>query len=342
MTECGAMRRLFLPLLAAGLLAPAIASAQTETTTTPVPPPAAEPAPTVPAPLAPTPKLSVTIERTSGSQRAVIAGFRFVVRGRLEQFVAGQRFRIALYRGARKVAVKAVTLQRSGSKGVFAAGFTATGSGRLLVRVSHRQTPQLDTIVAAPRHVLVLARSAAPGDRGLVVRLLQRRLAALGYVVGKRGFYDDRTTRAVLAFRKLTGMSRIGVAGSDVFAKLARGAGAFKVRYPGHGHHVEADLTHQVLALIDRGKVQRIYPLSSGKPSTPTVLGNYSVYMKDPGYNAKGMYYSSYFTGGYAIHGYAEVPIYPASHGCLRVPVPDAVSIYDWVRYGDRVDTYYR
>jgi len=335
------MRRSLPLLLTALVLVPAgTAAAQAEMSPTP-PPPATEttPAPTTPLPA---PKLTVTVSNTSGSQRAIIAGFRFAVRGRLDRFVAGQRFRIALYRGKRKVAVKAVTLQQSGSKGVFVAGFTATGSGRLLLRVSHRQTPELDTVVAAPRHIMVLARAAAPGDRGLVVRLLQRRLAALGYVVGQRGLYDERTTRAVLAFRKLTGMARTGIASGDVFNKLARGAGAFKVRYPGHGHHVEGDLTHQVLALIDHGKVQRIYPLSSGKPSTPTVLGNYSVYMKDPGYNAKGMYYSSYFTGGYAIHGYAEVPIYPASHGCLRVPVSDAVSIYDWLRYGDRVDTYYR
>ena len=47
---------------------------------------------------------------------------------------------------------------------------------------------------------------------------------------------------------------------------------------------------------------------------------------------------SSYFIGGYAIHGYASVPTFPASHGCVRVPVPNARSIYDWLRIGDRVD----
>ena len=52
------------------------------------------------------------------------------------------------------------------------------------------------------------ALSAAPGARGPVVRLLQQRLAADGYVVGQRGFYDARTARAVLAFRKVRGMAR--------------------------------------------------------------------------------------------------------------------------------------
>ena len=49
---------------------------------------------------------------------------------------------------------------------------------------------------------------------------------------------------------------------------------------------------------------------------------------------------SSYFIGGYAIHGYVSVPTFPASHGCVRVPIPNARSIYDWLRIGDRVDVY--
>ena len=49
---------------------------------------------------------------------------------------------------------------------------------------------------------------------------------------------------------------------------------------------------------------------------------------------------SNYFIRGYAIHGYAEVPTYAASHGCLRVPIPDAPAIYGWVPYGTPVDVY--
>ena len=52
------------------------------------------------------------------------------------------------------------------------------------------------------------------------------------------------------------------------------------------------------------------------------------------------MFESNYFIRGYAIHGYAEVPTYAASHGCLRVPIPDAPAIYAWVRMGTPVDVY--
>jgi lipoprotein-anchoring transpeptidase ErfK/SrfK len=34
------------------------------------------------------------------------------------------------------------------------------------------------------------------------------------------------------------------------------------------------------------------------------------------------------------------VPVFAASHGCLRVPIPDAVSIDRWLKLGDRVDVY--
>jgi lipoprotein-anchoring transpeptidase ErfK/SrfK len=34
------------------------------------------------------------------------------------------------------------------------------------------------------------------------------------------------------------------------------------------------------------------------------------------------------------------VPVFAASHGCLRVPIPDAISIYSWLRVGNVVDVY--
>jgi hypothetical protein len=187
----------------------------------------------------------------------------------------------------------------------------------------------------------VLAPAVGPGGRGPLVRLLQRRLAALHYVVGQRGVYDDRTARAVMAFRKTAGLARTYESDASVFHALQRGAGAFHVHFPSHGRHVEANISRQVLALIGAGgSVERIYPMSSGAPGTPTVLGSFHVYLKSPGFNAKGMYFSNYFIGGYAIHGYFSVPPYNASHGCLRVPIPDAVSIYGWIRGGTIVDVY--
>jgi lipoprotein-anchoring transpeptidase ErfK/SrfK len=122
--------------------------------------------------------------------------------------------------------------------------------------------------------------------------------------------------------------------------RIAGGGGHFKVRYPGHGKHIEADLSRQVFAMIRGRRVERIYHTSTGSPATPTIRGNFRFYRSQPGLNGKGMLHSQYFIRGYAIHGYHSVPVYPASHGCLRVPMADARAIFDWVRLGDRIDVY--
>ena len=182
-----------------------------------------------------------------------------------------------------------------------------------------------------------------PEQRGAAVRLLQTELRARHYVIGRFGIFDARTQRAVMAFRKLAGLKRTEVANHEVFRKLAQGAGTFHVRYPHQPPHAEGDLTHQVLALIGRhGRVERIYPMSSGRPGLQTQTGIFSVYEQELGTNAVDMVDSSFFNGGDAIHGYHFVPPYAWSHGCLRVPIPDALSIHDWLHIGTIVDVYYR
>jgi lipoprotein-anchoring transpeptidase ErfK/SrfK len=144
----------------------------------------------------------------------------------------------------------------------------------------------------------------------------------------------------VLAFRKTNSLARVYIADHHVYALVFAGHGAFRLRYPKAGKHVEADLSRQVVVLADKGRPVATYPTSSGKPSTPTILGHYHFYMKAPGTNAKGMYMSNYFVGGYAIHGYPDVPTFNASHGCLRVPNADAVSIFKQINLGESIWVY--
>ncbi|MDP9346400.1 MAG: L,D-transpeptidase family protein [Actinomycetota bacterium] len=287
------------------------------------------------------PLLSLTPEQLQAG-RATLAQTTWRVRVVAQPWVEGQVATVRFYRNGTRVDKRDVALAMSptGRSGMAVVPFTSGRPGRVTVQATHPATPGLPTLTARPVRVRVLALSAAPGARGPVVRMLQRRLAGVGYVVGRRGFYDARTARAVLAFRKVAGMARTSIASGDVFRRLLAGGGRFRVRHPEHGRHVEADLSRQVLALIRGGSVERIYPFSSGKPSTPTVRGSFRVYSKTPGTNHKGMVFSSYFIGGYAIHGYYSVPVFAASHGCLRVPIPDAVPIYKWLSFGDIVDVY--
>jgi peptidoglycan hydrolase-like protein with peptidoglycan-binding domain len=285
-------------------------------------------------------RLTVRLERIGAARRMILAGDRIRVRGTLMPYVAGQKVVVRLYRGTLRIAKRTVSVKRNGSHGSFLLSLPSRGAGLETVRASHVGTPELVTLKARAQTVSVLPRHVDGNSGKAAVRALQWRLSAAGYVVGEAGRFDARTARAVLAFRKVSGLARTTTASETVLRRLVAGGGRFRVRFPTQGKHVEADLSLQVLALINGRRVQRIYPISSGKPSTPTILGTFHVYSKTPGTNAKGMVFTSYFQGGYGIHGYAEVPIYAASHGCLRVPVPDAVPIYNWISYGDPVDVY--
>ena len=176
--------------------------------------------------------------------------------------------------------------------------------------------------------------------KGPVTRLYNDKLREQGYYVGHAGSRFGMGSRlGTLAFRKVNGMGRRTGYLPAIFRKLLRGEGAFKPRFD-DGHHVETDLSRQVMALIEGDKPVATFHISSGTGATPTVRGNFRFYMKQPGYNAKRMYYSVYFIGGYATHGYNPVPTYPASHGCLRNPIPFSRYIYDWINIGDPMHVY--
>jgi len=322
--------------LSLALSLPSAAGAQTPVPPAPTPPPAPAPAPAAGA-------MTIKLERVTrvGRNDVVLRGDRVRVRGVVAPYVAGQAVVVRLYRARQKLAAKAVAIKPvpGTPNGGFAASLKPPKGG-LTVRAGHRGTAAQATMVAKPRRVLVVTPRAAPGARGPTVRLLQSRLARLRYVVSRSGTFDASTARAVVAYRKVRGMSRVAVASRRVLRGLLVQRGSFKPRHPGHGKHVEVDLSRQVLALVRGRRVERIYGVSSGTAATPTVLGRFRVYSKTIGTNSLGMVDSSYFIGGYAVHGYASVPTFPASHGCVRVPIPNARSIYAWLRIGDRVDVY--
>src|SRR5438093_10013443 len=326
------MRRPIALSTMAALVAAAPAAAQDQPAPTPTPTPAPPPA---------SGQMTVVVDHV-GKFATTLVGRRWRVRGDVTPYVEGQQVVVRFFRDGKKFLAKraAVKPGASGRAGHFKVSLSTKVSGTITVRATKEASATQVALKAPAQRVLVLPDHVTAGSQGNAVRVLQRRLKALGYVPGRRGTFDARTARAVLAFRKVSGLPRTSIADRTVFRRLANGGGQFRIRYPSHGKHVEADLSRQVIALIDHGKVQRIYPTSSGKPSTPTVLGHFRFYSKTPGFNSHQMYFSNYFIGGYAIHGYYDVPVYNASHGCLRIPDPDALTVYRWVRIGDRIDVY--
>jgi peptidoglycan hydrolase-like protein with peptidoglycan-binding domain len=338
------LRRVALPLLAlaAAPALPAAASAAEASAAAPVA--VAKPAPKARGAPRATGRLGLRVEgaySVDGRQLAV-AGRPLRIEGRIVPYVAGQRVSVRIRRGHKLL--KRVNVRpkptRTRRTATFSVRFAPQRSGDVEVFALHARTAEQRRLLArAP--LSIVTPTAGPGTRSPFVALLQQRLAAVGYATPQTGVYDSLTGLAVLAFRKVNGMPRTTTLTPFIVDRLLRGVGGFKVRFPRHGRHVEANLRWQVLALIDRGKVVRAYTTSSGKPSTPTVLGSFRFYMREPGTNGHGMVDSTYFIRGYAIHGYFDVPTYAASHGCLRVPIPDAFAIYSWIHLGDQVDVYY-
>ena len=175
------------------------------------------------------------------------------------------------------------------------------------------------------------------GSAGASVYELDRRLSELHYALGQvDGYFGRDDVDAVIAFQKLHGLPRTGAVDTRFWVELQR-AQAPEARYP--GDHVEISKGRQVLFLVRDGKVALIVPVSTGATGN-TPLGHWRVYSKVPGFNALAMYYSSFFVGAFAIHGYDSVPPYPASHGCVRIPLWVAYRVYSLIDYGTAIYIY--
>ena len=278
---------------------------------------------------------------TVAGNTVTVPGRAVEVQGTVTPYVPGQHVSVLATVGAQRFKTDRLAIKpaQGGRIGRFTETLRSPATGIVRVRVTHTRSARLAGFLAQ-RAYSALAEGTGFGARGLLVDLIQQRLSALHVYVPLTGVYDTQTGLALDAYHRLIGAGVAQTADPATIADLLNGVGAFHVRFPGDGKHIEGDLHTQLLAEIYGSKVHRIYPISSGKPSTPTILGRFKVYLRDPGYLPDGMYFSSFFSGGYAIHGYNPAPDYPASHGCMRVPIIDAISIYDWLRLGDRVDTY--
>ena len=310
-------------------------------------PAATSPTPTTPT--KPTPPSAVKGEATLYVNDTFALGKNLVtvpnrvveVQGYVRPYVAGQKVKVQSYLGRKLIKTDVLRVKPArGGVGAFTEKVKASSVGLVRVKVTHDRTPQMLGFESV-RAFTVLNPQAGFGSRGPFVALIQQRLNAVHVYVPQSGVYDTYTSLALDAYHRLLGHGVSESLDAATVSELLAGVGTFHVRYPKDGTHVEGDLSRQLLAEINGSKVLRIYPISSGKPSTPTVLGRFRVYYRVPGYLPDGMYFSSFFFRGYAIHGYNPAPDYPASHGCMRLPIIDAISVYNWVNYGDWVDVYY-
>jgi peptidoglycan hydrolase-like protein with peptidoglycan-binding domain len=186
-----------------------------------------------------------------------------------------------------------------------------------------------------------------------LVNETEKRLFEMGYWTGAVDeIADDQTRWGVLAFQRVAGRKQTGrLDAAEIEALLSSPKPT--PREPGFAH-IEIDLTRQVLFLVDgNGAVKVVLPISSGNGKVfmakgrphraVTPRGRFTVYHKIKGWRKSylGMiYYPNYFNEGVAIHGSAEVPNYPASHGCIRIPMGAAKLLSDITPVGTVVIVY--
>lgn len=280
-------------------------------------------------------RIAVRLRGVEAGKSRVLSRVRAV--GSVRPFVAGQRVRTRFVRNGRTIKGKRVPVRRAPdtNRGTFRLRSPRLAKpGKYRVRAIKPATRKQKAARDRSRLFTVGYPRLRYGQRGRAAALFNRLLRRQGYFAPSGRSFNAATARAVLAFRKVNRMAWKTRATGGIFKRLAAGEGAFELRHPGAGRHVEVDRARQVMVLADRGKPQHTFHVSTGKPSTPSDPGHFRFFRREPGYNNIRMYYSVYYNRGEAIHGYSSVPTHPASNGCIRTPIADAIFIYNWVRLG--------
>lgn len=167
---------------------------------------------------------------------------------------------------------------------------------------------------------------------------LRTRLAQLGYLPAGAGpeVSAERTRDAILAFQSWEGLERTGAAGRVTLTRLAEASRPAPL--PGSGTRIEVHINRQVVLLVEGRTVVRAIHVSTGAAATPTPMGSFRVYRQErQSWSVPfrvWLPWTSYFNRGIAFHGYPEVPTYRASHGCVRIPLAEAPTVYAFARLG--------
>ena len=112
------------------------------------------------------------------------------------------------------------------------------------------------------------------------------------------------------------------------------------------GKLIFVKLREQRVYIFENGKLLKNVLVSTGLPGTPTVQGDYKIYVKytaqlmsGPGYYLPGVPWVMYFYQGYGLHGtyWHSNWGHPMSHGCVNMPTDEAAWLYQWAEVGTPV-----
>ncbi len=113
---------------------------------------------------------------------------------------------------------------------------------------------------------------------------------------------------------------------------------------------IDVDLTHQSVYAYEGETVVNSFIVSTGTWLTPTVTGQYKIYVKlrygnmsGPGYFLPDVPYIMYFYESYGLHGTYWHHNFgtPMSYGCVNLRTEDAAWLFNWASVGTLVNVHY-
>ncbi|GAA0358848.1 L,D-transpeptidase family protein [Microbispora corallina] len=241
--------------------------------------------------------------------------------------------------GGRRQAVAALVM--AGALALATAGVPEAAQASTQVRTG--AVPVSSAVSAAYPPFTAPYKTLKLGAKGSAVKALQTRLKQLGYVPGSiDGRYGGATLTAVWAFQKVQGITPTSTVAKRTWKALENPKAPAVLVPRGKPDRVEVNLTKQVMVLYRNGVPRLISHISSGSGipyteyamwngkrqqfsgSARTPTGDFKTTWRVSGWHRSylgQLYNPIFFNGGIALHGALSVPLYPASHGCVRLPM---------------------
>ncbi len=257
----------------------------------------------------------------------------------------------SLETGYGQAALTPTTLEVDGRRIALAVGTLPQGTNRIVVTASDRagNTTKVTRVVQVNSTDEFGAVDMRPGARGADVKALQKRLRQSKVYPKKAsltGVYDPTTKKSVVRYQTRFDLPVTGTVDARTRQAMVG--------------RIVVNLGQRKLRLIRDGRVWKTYSIAVGQPAHPTPTGEYEINDKqvDPAWyppdspwaaeldtippgpgNPLGTRWIGTTAPAIGIHGtYADSSIgYAASHGCMRMHIPDVEELFEQVQLGMKV-----
>ena len=224
--------------------------------------------------------------------------------------------------------------------GVVTAKLPTNGVGRFRTKLILPNIPDYGSITSTALAFTIKGRAVSSGSSRQWIKSLRAGLKFRAIFLPGGSGYDSRLGESVIAFHKAYGKPRTtSFNASDWKVLTTRRVAA---RDTSAALHIEIDKSRQILMQVKNGVPIMIIHISSGATGN-TPVGRHKIQWKGlyvPSLYGSLLYRSMAFQGAYAIHGYPSVPTSAASHGCVRVPMWIADTLYKRTPVGTPVFVY--